>query len=201
MSPRVLFINGPPRSGKDEAGKIAAGLLRGWQGVGSPHVEIVKFAKILKERTHALYGVTCGDSGDPVDQAHFEDVKDKPQDAFLGLTPRQAYINVSERLMKPVHGQAVWGKLLLDEMKNKFADCFIITDAGFYPEAVPILDHFGSENCRLIRMHRSGCDFMGDSRGYIVLPRVSDFDINNDCDKSALRQTVEHYLLISEWLK
>lgn len=190
MSQRVLFINGPPRSGKDEAGRIAAQLLHDWKGV-----EIVKFAKILKERTHALYGYGH--------LAHdfFEQSKDVPSDIFLGLTPRQAYINVSERLMKPVHGQAVWGKLLLGEMKNKFADYFIITDAGFYPEAVPILDHYGAENCRLIRMHRSGCDFMGDSRGYIVLPRVSDFDINNECDKSALRQTVEHYLLISEWLK
>lgn len=165
---QIVFFNGPPRSGKDTLAKALA--------IMAPAYRVVKFAKILKERTHALYGL--------VDLPHdfFESTKDIPQAAFMGLSPRQAYINVSERCMKPVHGDEVFGRLLLGEISfTEKGRGFLISDSGFAPEAMPIINHYGAENCLLVRIHAEdrGCSFSNDSRGYIELP-VETIDLQNN---------------------
>jgi len=118
---KILLLNGPPGSGKDHAARVIRDRYFG-------RVAITKFAKVLKERTHALYGL--GET-DPVEgtfkpYAHdeYENVKDTPLDEFLGLTPRQAYIGVSERYFKPMHGEQVFGKLLEPELRalDTFSD-------------------------------------------------------------------------------
>lgn len=168
----VIFLNGPPRCGKDTLAQHIAETIPGFK--------VVKFAKILKERTHALYG-----KHRYVHDA-FEDTKDMPHADFLGLTPREAYIAVSENLMKPIHGKAVWGKMLLNEMKAEpnTTKAFIVSDSGFSHEAFPIIDHFGDRNCRLIRIRAEarGCSFEKDSRSYIQLP-ITSFDLNNNRTK------------------
>ncbi len=166
MKGAVIFLNGPPGCGKDYAGHELFPAI------------CVKFAGILKERTHALYDLRNALTGKPYAHSHYEDVKDEPTDDFLGLTPREAYIAVSETYMKPTHGIDVFGKLLLASLtSNPFmseSPVFAITDSGFREEAEVIVEHFGAENCYLIRIHAKGLDFSGDSRGYIDL---SDLDV------------------------
>ena len=166
---RVIFLNGPPRSGKDYAG----GILRDEFGG-----RIFKMAGELKERTHALYR-QMNIKGEPLPHDYFEAAKDEPQECFLGLTPREAYIAVSERLFKPLYGQQVFGRLLAQQLEGDLA---IITDSGFAPEAEPIVEKFGAENCLLARIHRAGYDFSSDSRSYIDLSHlgVPCLDIQND---------------------
>lgn len=168
----VIFLNGPPRCGKDTlAGHIARTL---------PGFKVVKFAAILKERTHALYGRP------DLPHDYFEEIKDTANALFLGLTPRDAYIAVSEKLLKPIHGKSVFGKLLLTQMKlePETPRAFIISDSGFSQEAFPIFSHFGERQCVLIRIHAEerGCTFEKDSRSYIQLPFTS-FDLNNNGTK------------------
>lgn len=164
---KVLFVNGPPGAGKDSVGKIA--------GLYLPDVQVAKFAKALKERTHALYGLYWphegGDQG-PLPHDSFDAVKDQPRDEFMGLTPRQAYIAVSETYMKVQHGQRIWGEILKRELLDQCGppgQLFVITDSGFRPEAEVIVEAFGADRCALLRVSRPGHDFKNDSRGYVDL--------------------------------
>jgi hypothetical protein len=180
MRPVVIFINGPPRAGKDMLGEY---LLK-----KNPGFEVVKLAKILKERTHALYG------GADLKHDHFEDVKDQPNEFFLGWSPRQAYINVSERYMKPVHGDQIYGELFIKEIKERFSAPrgYLITDSGFVSETLPIFKHFGADHCILVRIHGRGA-FAGDSRSFLDLP-IYTIDVTNDGDKHTFQKKVEYAL-------
>lgn len=170
---KLLLINGAPRSGKDTAGEVA-------RRVGRGKVHVAKFSKVLKERTHALYGL-FGWDGKPLPHDEFERVKDCEHDEFLGATPREAYIAVSEKLMKPLHGDAVFGLMLLQDLECNAADAdlIVVTDSGFASEAVPLVERYGRENTILMRIHRTGCDFNGDSRSLITLDCVRTVDVHN----------------------
>lgn len=165
MRPRILLVNGPPRSGKDSVGKI---LKQNFE-----HVFSSSFAAALKLHTHRLYGAVDA----PV--YAFEEVKDQPHRLFRGLTPRQAYIAVSETLFKPLHGHDIWGRVLLEglqwadvenEKKGIKDPLYVITDSGFAPEAAVVIEQYGKDAVELVRLHRAGCDFKKDSRNYIELP-------------------------------
>jgi hypothetical protein len=168
MRPRVLLVNGPPRAGKDSFGKL---LKENFQ-----HVYLGSFAWALKVRTHGLYGCPEAPAG------AFEDVKDAPNPIFLGLTPRQAYIAVSERFYKKEHGDDVWGKILCKSLqwadtqnaeKGVTNPLYVITDSGFAKEARCLIEFYGKADVALVRLHREGCDFSRDSRSYIELPELA----------------------------
>jgi hypothetical protein len=173
MTQRVIFVNGPPRSGKDHAGMQLM-----WRD-DLKDATLQKFAKELKERTHALYKL-LDPNGKPKVHYAYEGVKDDPLQQFHGLTPRQAYISVSENWMKPTHGAGILGTWLIENMQYCRDDAVhIITDSGFAEEAQTVVDHYGAENCFLVRVHRKGYDFSNDSRSYIDLD-VKTHDIIND---------------------
>lgn len=201
--PKVIFLNGPPRSGKDLAGQLLVnGTAGGLLPVCPGSARLMKFAHALKVSTHALFAGlqgrqvdtdACGywtcpyGDGDAMAKlrmdSYYEAVKDEPVADFFGKTPREAYIAVSELLCKPIFGQDFWGHVLVRAMKaSKYADYFAITDSGFAQEAAPIIEYAGRANCMLIRMHRKGCTFANDSRAYINLDVPSVFDLNNDGD-------------------
>lgn len=162
MSTKVIFLNGPPGCGKDFAGRLFA-----TRYVGSVHVD--KFARYLKEATHALYGIFI--QGKPAPHDWFENRKDRPASELFGLTPRQAYIAVSETYMKVQHGDRIFGQLALRNirMEAPSADLVVITDSGFREEAEVLVEHFGAENCLMIHVRRSDCSFDGDSRDWVDL--------------------------------
>ncbi|MDB5415072.1 MAG: hypothetical protein JWR10_3407 [Rubritepida sp.] len=173
-TPYVVFVNGPPRAGKDTLANAVANRLG---------ARPVKFAGVLKERTHAAYGLHYAPHG------HFEACKDQPRDEFLGITPRQAYIAFSEQMMKPLHGAGVFGRMLLDDMLfHKLAAGFIVSDSGFAAEAAPVVERFGAINCLLLRIWRSGHDFSGDSRSYIELPSVETLEVSNNDTEALFRR-------------
>lgn len=173
--PVVIFINGPPRSGKDTLGNGLRNI-----AIDRDRVYLTKMAKPLKERTHALYGL-FGPDGKPLPHDAFELVKDEPREEFLGLTPRNAYIEVSERYMKPVHGQDVWGKMLVKDVEHERGtrDIVTVTDSGFACEAEPVIRRFGVERCLLLRLYRENCSFINDSRSYINLDGVETIDLSS----------------------
>ena len=80
-------------------------------------MRLVKFAEILKiADAHALFGATDL-YGTPLEATYFDAVKDEPNlGKILRLTPREAYIMVSEEWLKPLAGQSVFGDMLLREM-------------------------------------------------------------------------------------
>lgn len=151
---KILLLNGPPRSGKDTMAEWFA--KSGWTHM--------KFSKVLKERTHELYGL----KGRPYD--YYEDVKDDPHPDFYGISPRDAYINTSELLMKPVHGENIWARMLADQIQKEAQEYVVISDLGFQVEWETFIETFGYEKLGLTLLYRDGCSFENDSRDY-VLPR------------------------------
>ncbi len=179
---KVVFVNGPPRSGKDTVGDILC-------KHGSGRRLIQKFAMEVKERAHAAFRIVDA-TGRAVPHDYFENQKEVPLDCFLGLSPRQAYIEFSERFYKPLFGERIFGTLLarrleltlLAASKQKgfrhAPDAFTITDSGFAEEAIPIVRMFDAENCTLVRVRRNSCDFDSDSRSYIDLSSLGVKTVN-----------------------
>lgn len=192
-TPYVIFINGPPRSGKDTLALTLLYRLRGLQ--------VVKFARHIKRAAHFAHGLY-----NLVDEPeHFDAVKDQPRGEFFGATPRRAYIEFSENYMKPLHGKDVFGKILAREMDQLVRRVlgltgFAISDSGFADEAAPVIRRFGAENCLLLRIHAEerGCSFEGDSRSYIDLPGVRTHDIENNGAQHAFVAAGE--ALVKRWL-
>lgn len=183
---RVVLLNGPPRAGKDHTGGLIVDRLVRRHGMAPHQVQVHKFAKILKERTHAAYGMSA-----PWDA--FEDCKDVPLASFLGLTPRDAYIAFSERYMKPLHGEDVFGRFLASELSlaaqgGRPLETAVITDSGFRPEAAALLHELCIDpaDVLLVRVHDPrrryaiGECFDGDSRSFIDIPGVATTDLVND---------------------
>lgn len=168
----VVLFNGPPRCGKDTAGKYLATI--------TPRSHTMKFAGTLKRSTHMDFGLPY----DLPDDA-FEHCKDVPHPAFFGRTPREAYIEKSEKRQKPFLGADIYGRTLLRRMWRVYRQgthVFLMTDSGFAPEASPLIEAIGAENFLLCRIHAElrGMTFAKDSRSYIELPGVANFDIDNN---------------------
>lgn len=174
MSVHIVLLNGPKQSGKTTLGKAVA-LHLGGKAIG--------FADEMKRATHAAYGMYN------IDYDYFETTKDCTNDAFLGLTPRQAYIHFSETYMKKVHGNDVFARLMKKRINSlcnqnyKFMpedELFVMTDCGFVEEAEYLADTFGHKNVLLIRLYRKGKTFIGDSRNYIYPRGIEQIVFNND---------------------
>jgi hypothetical protein len=169
---KVILFNGPPSSGKDTACKCIADHFEG--------VRVDKFARILKERTHALYGFPDRDF------MYYENSKDIPSKDFLGLTPRQAYINVSEKYFKVFHNKRIFGEMLANDLYNYDFEILTISDSGFVEEANVLIEKYGADNIFLIKIQSLEDSFEEDSRSYINLEGVVEYTITNFKDDKFL---------------
>lgn len=176
---QLILLNGPPRSGKN----TLAGLLDDALPAATPRV-IMGYSDHLKILTHTFYGLP---TDTPVD--HFDSCKDVPSDQFLGLTPRQAYIFMNEKVIKPLHGDLFLGYMFVRKVANIVQErrsplVVICPDSGFYGESLPLLTRLSPGAARLARLHKEGCTYEGDSRGYVSYADrpelgVREYDIDN----------------------
>lgn len=209
MKPRVILINGPPSSGKDTVGRMIE------EKLGGGLSRISKFARQVKERTHAFYELVDLRTGKPERHNAYDVRKDDPLPEFWGLSPRQAYIEMSERYTKAVHGKGIWGILLLHDLRTFDAlhktvwlpweenkqcrSTHIITDCGFLEEVEPLVGWYGAENLVLLRLFREGKTFEKDSRGYLDVDMLTEqkiryFDISVIEGLQELRKQVAGFL-------
>lgn len=186
MPVKLIAFNGPPRSGKDTGANTVQSMI-GRQCVKIP------LALILKE-------MTCRFFNTPYPWDGYEGMKDKTNGAFWGMTPRQAYIWMSEEVIKPKFGKDFFGKELVkrvDEIVNSRFNrqhrsnlIIVVSDVGFIEEWEIFQNYFGEKNCFLIQLFRPKHDFNGDSRSYIYqdllkIPdgvRVETLDNNKDIE-------------------
>jgi hypothetical protein len=175
---RILLVNGPPRSGKDAAGRM----IRDATGAS-----VCKFAESLKVGTHGLFSGLAGCPDPDTWAAEFESVKDRPRKEFFGKTPREAYIAVSELLCKPLFGEHFFGHVLADQIEEEGPEFVVVTDSGFEPEAQVLVQRFGADHVKVLRLYRQGCDFSSDSRGYIRPTSVEIIELYNDGTLEQLR--------------
>lgn len=179
---KLIFLNGPPRAGKDTAGKVICHKF--------DDADVAKFAAPLKRMTHAMYNMPAS-----INPEHYENEKDTPLQDFYGKTPRAAYIFTSENIIKPQFGQDFFGRLMLRTLWRRYQAGYRIipiTDSGFAPEAEPALDIVGRDKCLLIRIQAEGRGktFAGDSRSYIELPGVQTVEVENNLDQTIFERAI-----------
>lgn len=185
---KIIFLNGPPRSGKDT---LAQAL---WEENKS--LLRMPLAQVLKARTHAALGINKPWN-------FYENRKDEHLDQFYGLTPRQAYIWFSEKVMKPKFGNDIFARLWFDRFRTTMSSYghpnltgisgVLITDVGFIEEVRYIATLFGRKNCTFVSLWRDGCDFKNDSRSYlnphdIALLCARRYEIENNGSIEDLKQ-------------
>lgn len=156
----VLF-NGPPRSGKDTAGHAVR---RHFQNFMS-----VRWEKFSLPNKFAFAGMM--NAG--IDDFGNVDIYEETKAAIvptLGVSYRQWQIDFSEKFMKPVYGNDIFGRLLLDRCKVRLNEpnwICPVSDCGFQVEADVLAHSFNLEKCLLITIRREGCSFEGDSREWV----------------------------------
>lgn len=180
--PHFLFINGPPGSGKSTLAELIC--------QSNPEAFRESFAEPIREMIYSVFFPSdvvnrpVDLRSGPVKSSPLADLAKLDPDKTNGdgTTVRQVMIGFSEGYMKPTFGQDIFGKLLYNRCveQTMFYQNFIIDDSGFAPEVSYVISKVAPENCHLVRLHRSGCDYSGDSRGYISLPGVQSLDLHND---------------------
>lgn len=189
MQKYVIILNGPPDSGKDAAIK---GILNEVEVDGWYHQ---MFKTPLYEITAAIYRIPLDTF---VEWATDRELKERPTSALNGLSPRQALIEVSEEVIKPYYGKGYFGEAAAMDVKSTpthpNGTYIMFSDGGFVEEAIPVFDVVGRENSLVIRLHREGRTYEGDSRRYLQpedFNREVEFvDVDNDSTEADLVRNV-----------
>lgn len=157
----VVILNGPPSCGKDTLAKMLA--VNGLQVV---HLE-------MKE---ALFNVAIQSSGLTKEEwfTRYNNrlLKEEPWEVLGGLSQRQFLIKISEEWMKPLFGNEVFGQRMAaraceEQDKAEGKATIVFTDGGFKEELDAMVNWIGEKHVLLVRIHRRGCSFEGDSRNYL----------------------------------
>jgi hypothetical protein len=176
----IVLLNGPPGSGKDT---LALGIAT---RLSYRHL---KFATPLKKAIPALFNL----EKDVWDGLMYN-AKEVKSPLLGGMSPREALIWLSEDACKPRLGEDFFGRRLVNQILDLGIPRTVISDSGFLPEAEVVVKAFSPESLALIRLHRPGHNFTGDSRGYIDLPGVRSVDLYNEYTPQELIQTAIDWL-------
>lgn len=151
---KVIILNGPAGCGKDTLAKelVELGFANRIASFKIPLFNIVKASLGAKSYAEFLEGYN--------DRTR----KEKPEDFLNGLSRREFMIAVSEQFIKPVLGNSYFGEYLARALSdnNKVA---VVSDGGFRSEVEPIAA--AGHDTHIVRLHRAGYNFVGDSRSYI----------------------------------
>lgn len=197
----IFLFNGPPRSGKDSAALFCRDKFVGL---------LEKFAWPLKKAFAATvdgyFNPTTGNVRD--NNVDYEATKDDII-PWLGVSYRQWQINFSELHMKPLYGIDIFGRLLAQRLQNFVPPVWggtfpielpsvFISDSGFADEAKYLANEYGEENILLVRCHRPGYDFTGDSRSYLYDILPNEVDVVNDASLEEYQGKIQK--LVREFL-
>lgn len=182
-----ILFNGPPRSGKDTAARAVYDYIDADRSV--------RFFPVWEKFSYANKRAFAGAMDLGVDRWGTVDLVEHTKDdiiPILGVSYRQWQIDFSEKFMKPLYGDDIFGRLLLhrcemDVQENGPDAIYIVSDCGFQTECDLLRDH----NVLLFVMNRDGCTFEGDSREVVTPhPGWTYHNVNNNVPIEEMRQFV-----------
>ena len=165
MSEKVLLLNAPPDTGKDLAASMICNYLNN-VGIKAQHKE---FKNTLFIAVKAAYGI----SEEVWSELYTRENKELPSYYLVNngksISPRQAMINMSEDVMKPLFGSKVFGIAAANQLEEGLN---VFSDSGFDDEAQALIDKVGKSNVYCIQITREGRTFEGDSRDWLNIYRL-----------------------------
>lgn len=190
MTKKIVFFNGPPSSGKDT--------FAGWVveyankcGISASHHRV---KEQLIELTCLIYNVDRS----VWDECYTTEGKEIRRDWLMGRSQREALIHTSETVFKPNYGERYFGDCALKRVINdKWATLIAFSDGGFVSEIESVADHYGTENVAIVRLHRDGFTFDGDSRSYLSFDGVATIDVTTGGDITTTGKQIFNH--IAKW--
>ena len=183
---QVIFINGPRRSGKDTA---AGFIVHEWLNVRHK-----KFAGVMKQTLRALFSLS-DEQWKQFEQSPSGQSKLLKMPQLQNMSWVEALIWFSEDVMKPRFGADIFGKLLVEDMRNPTSTALtVISDCGFVEEVIPVCKAYGANNCHMFQLFRPDFSFAEDSRSYLAKedlpPEMNWHVIQNMHDKDMYRRQI-----------
>jgi hypothetical protein len=160
---KFIVINGPPDSGKDTAANFIVSFIR--RNAAHLCPMHIKFSEPLKKSAHALFDVFH--NWDYYDSKEGRSQKNLANGDFLGLSPREAYIAMHQKILDEMFGPEALGFIMRKRIvRHNSVQVFISSDGGFVDELEPIINLLGQRSVLLIELHAVGKTFEGDNRNY-----------------------------------
>ncbi len=188
---KVIVFNAPPNAGKDVAAAHSVEKLNRI-GYNAHHKEV---KENLFKATKACFGI----KDETWDKLYTRERKEQETPYLVSnskyISPRQAMINTSENVLKPLFGKDVFGIMAVNSLEEGIN---VFSDGGFPEEIGCLREEAGSDNFLLIHLTREGCSFEGDSRNYVGGVKGT-ITIHNDGTEEEFLDCV--YETITEWLE
>ncbi len=198
MNNKIIIFNGPPKSGKDLFKDLLSNYISESTEYKSTITYTPNFKTKLVEFVLDYYGISIDEWKERYDN---RELKETSWDKLDGLSQREALIDMSENKIKPALGKDFFGKCVRNSIKNSlyinelgYNIISLISDGGFKEELSPLIDEFGAENIIVFRLHRDGCDYTGDSRGWIQddwFEGINIFDIKSGEHQETLNEIIK----------
>lgn len=169
MKRKIILLNGAPNCGKDTIANLC------YQELGTT---TLSFKTPMFDIARAILGAI--DYNEFIKAYNDRDTKEAPMQILNGRSPRQFMIWISEDVIKPEFGNAYFGDRLA--RSAMYTEISVVSDCGFWSEVKPLID-CDKLDVHLVRLHRTGCSFAGDSRSHIYLPddyqlKANEYDLN-----------------------
>jgi hypothetical protein len=164
----ALILNGPPGVGKDTLADLIVSY--GFD----KHI----FKQALYVETAKYWGVDLAEFTYQATHRTLKELPWKPLEWSTGAdcSPRQALIYVSEQIIKPTKGKTFFGRQAATACQEAESEFTVFSDGGFYAELDPIIGTF--REVAVIRLHREGFNFDGDSRDYLYPDDCRSLDLH-----------------------
>jgi hypothetical protein len=171
---KIILLNGPPSSGKDTAAKHIRQMLVNTTKIGPDGAYHMRIA--LDRMSMPIKRAFAGTMGLPIDaDGNCQPWESKKEEIIpeFGISYRQWHIDFSEQFLKK-YDETIFGTMLSMRIERRFthgiANLIVVPDCGFKVEIDVIYANFDPKDILLVRCHRPGFTFQGDSRSYVRAP-------------------------------
>ncbi|UNI76978.1 hypothetical protein KpnPVR702_26 [Klebsiella phage KpnP_VR702] len=186
----IIVLNAPPGAGKDTIAKRMA--------EASTAFRLASMKEPMWDIAKAMLGTKYDEF---VRLYNDRDTKEKAFEFLGGLSPRGFFIWISEKVCKPLFGERFFGERMLSRVQELKPYEVVLSDGGFPSELLPALE--AGETIMLVRLHREGFTFEGDSRDYIRaedLPGEEFWTIDVDLEEGEIDKAVTQIISAYEVL-